>query len=113
MAKTRRTRSHRGKGTKRRRGGQYEVALAAMGSTGARLAAPIYGVGKRSVSSAYNGAKGLASSAYGSANSAASLARNKANGFYGSMFKRNEPQPTTMVQPGMGGRRTRRRRRRH
>ena len=109
MAKTRRTRNRRAKGTKRRRGGQYE-ALAAMGPTGARLAAPIYGVGKRSLTSAYRGANGLASSAYGTASSAASLARNKANGLYGSMFKRNEQQPITMVQPGMGGRRTRRRR---
>uniref|UniRef100_A0A6C0D825 Uncharacterized protein n=1 Tax=viral metagenome TaxID=1070528 RepID=A0A6C0D825_9ZZZZ len=107
MAKSRRVRSRRGKGTKHRRGGQFDAAMMAVP---AMLARPVYNLGKSSASSAYNGAKGLASSAYGSASLASQKAREKANGMYSSMFGKSSPPPPA-AQPGMGGRRTRRRRR--
>ena len=120
MSKSKRVRSRRGKGTKRRRGGQFDAAMMAVP---AMFAKPVYNLGKSSASSAYNGAKGLtssayngakglASSAYGTASLASQKAREKASGMYSSMFgKSSSPQPPTLDQPGMGGRRTRRRRR--
>lgn len=113
MAKSRRVRSRRGKGTKHRRGGQYDAAMMAVP---AMLARPVYDLGKTGASSAYNGAssayrgaKSLASSAYGTASLASQKAREKANGMYSSMFSKSSSSP--VGQPGAGGRRTRRRRR--